>query len=155
MNREFLQTIQVAGQSLPEDVIESILTRHSEALSAAVADPGVTGGTGGKTFTQEDVNRIVSERLALHTGDSEREAALNAREAKLTCREYLLQKNYPAKLLELLDTSDAARFQAAADAMAMSFPGILTPEAPLYRAGTGTWQSDGAEALADAFKFKI
>ncbi|MEY8390407.1 hypothetical protein AALA98_03395 [Lachnospiraceae bacterium 45-W7] len=28
------------------------------------ADPAAGQGTGGKTFTQEDVNRIVQERLA-------------------------------------------------------------------------------------------
>ena len=54
------------------------------------------GAKGGRTFTQDDVNRIVSERLAhereklqASARDTEREKALAAREARLDCREYL------------------------------------------------------------------
>ena len=52
------------------------------------------GAKGGRTFTQDDVNRIVSERLAhereklqASAKDTEREKALAAREARLDCRE--------------------------------------------------------------------
>ncbi len=56
--------------------------------------PGASGGE--RTFTQDEVNRIVSDRLAREreklTGQAkkdEREKALEAREARLDCREYL------------------------------------------------------------------
>ena len=56
--------------------------------------PGATGGQGSeRTFTQEEVNRIVADRLARERAKSEpsladeREQALKAREAKLDCRE--------------------------------------------------------------------
>ena len=54
-------------------------------------------GTGGRTFTQEEVNKIVSDRLARakrETATDEREAALRAKEARLDCREYLSDKRH-------------------------------------------------------------
>ena len=70
------------------------------------------GAKGGRTFTQDDVNRIVSERLAhereklqASAKDTEREKALAAREARLDCREYLDAQGYPAALLDVLDGS--------------------------------------------------
>ena len=51
--------------------------------------------TGGKLFTQQQVNEIVRERLARErakaepTAIDERETALKAREARLDCRDYL------------------------------------------------------------------
>ncbi len=58
--------------------------------------PEASGGQGkGRTFTQEEVNRIVADRLAREKAKAEpspadeREQALKAREAKLDCREYL------------------------------------------------------------------
>lgn len=68
----------------------------------------------GKTFTQEDVNRIVSERLAREREKpDERERQLSAREARLTCREYLLDMRAPDIFLDVLDTSDPDKFKAA------------------------------------------
>lgn len=158
MDKEFLQTLQVAGQCLSEEVMEAILNQHNADLAAAAADPGVSGGSGGRTFSQDEVNRIVSERLArqrLRPADDQREAQLQQREHQLTCREYLLQKQYPGKLLELLDTSDPERFKAAADEMAASFPGICANQTPPpYRPGTGTRQWSGEDALSNAFKIK-
>nr|WP_325305635.1 hypothetical protein [uncultured Dysosmobacter sp.] len=92
--------------------------------------PGASGGE--RTFTQDEVNRIVSDRLAREreklTGQAkkdEREKALEAREARLDCREYLDTKGYPAALLEVLDSSDTAKFKAAADKLVELFPGLI------------------------------
>lgn len=95
--------------------------------------PGASGGE--RTFTQDEVNRIVSDRLAREreklTGQAkkdEREKALEAREARLDCREYLDTKGYPAALLEVLevlDSSDTAKFKAAADKLVELFPGVV------------------------------
>lgn len=68
-----------------------------------------------RTFTQEEVNRIVSDRLAKErarqTAPTERELALDARESRLTCREYLVNTGGPSVLLEALDTADPAAFR--------------------------------------------
>ena len=74
--------------------------------------PEENGGSSEKMFTQDDVNRIVSERLAREREkltqqpkEDEREQALKARENKLDCRDYLDAKKYPAALLDVLDLS--------------------------------------------------
>lgn len=89
-----------------------------------------------KLFTQEDVNRIVSERLKRHSGqmagqtsanDAEREKSLTARENKLTCREYIVEKGYPSDLLDALDTSDPEKFKENADKLAKLMPNTAKP----------------------------
>lgn len=67
--------------------------------------PEDAGGQGERLFTQEELNRIVGDRLARakrETDTDEREAALKAREARLDCREFLSDKKYPAELLHAL-----------------------------------------------------
>lgn len=158
MNKEFLKNFQVNGVPLTDEIIDSILAENGRDLEAAKANPGANGGTGGKTFTQEDVNRIVSERLARERGkpvDDERERNLKAREARLDCRDYLDSKKYPAKLLDLLDSSDVEKFKSAADAMVEGFPSIMQSAhevPPPYAAGTGTGNTYGTDAFASAFK---
>ena len=43
----------------------------------------------------------------------------------MDCREYLDSKGYPAALLEVLDSSDTAKFKAAADKLVELFPGVV------------------------------
>lgn len=157
MKREFLKNFQVNGTPLPDAVIDAILEEHGRDLEAAKADPGANGGTGGKTFTQEEVNRIVSDRLTREREkqpkDDEREQALKAREARLDCRDYLDSKKYPAALLDVLDSSDVEKFKAAADALVGKFPSVASQEVPPpYAAGTGTSNHFGSDQIANAFK---
>lgn len=159
MQREFLKNLQVNGAQLPDVVIDAIMSEHTRGLEAAKADPGANGGTGGKTFTQEEVNRIVSERLAREREklpkDDEREKALKAREARLDCRDYLDSKKYPAALLDVLDSSDVEKFKAAVDNMVGKFPGVVQSQEvpPPYCPGTGTGPVY-SDQIADAFKPK-
>lgn len=159
MQRDFLKNFQVNGTPLPDAIIDAILAEHGRDLEAAKADPGANGGTGGKTFTQEEVNRIVSDRLAREREkqpkDDEREQALKAREARLDCRDYLDSKKYPASLLDVLDSSDVEKFKAAADALVGKFPSVASQEVPPpYAAGTGTGNYFGGDQIANAFKPK-
>ena len=79
--------------------------------------------SGEKFFTQEQVNQIVSERLArerskaaTEQATTDREKALDAREQALKCRELVAgDKRYPAKLLDVLDTASFDSFKAQAD----------------------------------------
>ena len=79
--------------------------------------PEENGGQGGKLFTQEEVNRIVSDRLAREreTALREREKALEARETRYRCEDYLkeinLAENYRQDFLDVLDTSDFDTFK--------------------------------------------
>lgn len=68
-------------------------------------------GTGEKTFTQEDVNRIVQERLAKAKSSSEadftrREQELVQRELHMTAKEVLAEKGLPVQLIDALNCSD-------------------------------------------------
>lgn len=120
----------------------------------------------GKMFTQDDVNRIVSERLArdrkertTQTEADEKEQALKARESKLDCREYLSEKKYPAELLEVLDTSDVEKFKAAADKIQEMY-GLVSKgprfvEPPRFAAPMGgNRPSVTYDPVRDAFKPK-
>lgn len=66
---------------------------------------------GEKTFTQEQVNAIVGERLAKEKTKNEaalvqREQEIAKRELKITARERLASEGLPAELLEALNISD-------------------------------------------------
>ena len=90
-------------------------------------------GQAAKLFTQEELNRIVSDRLErerkkfsqeAEAAKSEQEAAyaereknLTARESRLNCREYVKGKGYPEELLDALDTSDYEKFKKSADSV--------------------------------------
>lgn len=162
MEREFLKNFQVNGAALPDAVIDAIMQENSRDLEAAAADPGVKGD-GGKLFTQDDVNRIVSERLARDRADrtspspaDEREAALKAREARLDCRDYLDSKKYPTALLDVLDSSDVEKFKGSVDTLVKTFPSIARAMEipPPFAAGTGTGGNygTGGGAFAEAFR---
>lgn len=79
------------------------------------ADPVANEGTGGnnKTFTQEDVNRIIQERLAKekakNNGDADlakREQELVQRELHMTAKEMLSEKGLPVQLFDALNCTD-------------------------------------------------
>lgn len=161
MKREFLKNLQVNGAALPDVVIDTIMQEHTRAMEAATANTGANGGTGGKVFTQDEVNKIVSDRLAREREkltqqpqEDEREKALKAREARLDCRDYLDSKKYPAALLEVLDSSDVDRFKSAADKLIEQFPGVAAAQMPPpYAAGTGTQNGNMIhDPIAAAFK---
>lgn len=68
---------------------------------------------GRKTFTQEDVNRIIQERLAKEKAKSngeadlaKREQELAQRELRLSARESLTGKGLPTELLDALNCTD-------------------------------------------------
>lgn len=101
---------------MSEEIKQNIDNQPSNAA------PAENGEQAGRMFTQDEVNKIVSDRLArdrekrsTQQQDDEKETALKARESRLDCREYLSEKKYPAELLDVLDTSDVEKFKAAAD----------------------------------------
>lgn len=85
---------------------------------------GTQTSTEGKTFTQEDVNRIVKERLAKEkskgNGDDElnkRAAELDLRERKLTAREKLRENGLPDYLVDALNMNTDEDFQKSMEAI--------------------------------------
>lgn len=137
--------------------------------------PEATGGQGGeKMFTQDDVNRIVSERLAREKAKAEpsaideRESAMRARENELKAREALDKgledmglKGYKCPtegmgvnaLLDILDTSDSEKFKKTV--IALLEAGAFNPQhQPLKLPGVDRTGSGGPDPIAAAFRPK-
>ena len=128
--------------------------------------PEASGGQGSeRTFTQEEVNRIVADRLARERAKAEpspadeREQALKAREAKLDCREYLATQGYPAALLDVLDSSDTAKFKASVEKLVKAFPALIGAQRSTFegwKPGENTHKGGAVpDPIAAAFKPKI
>ena len=113
--------------------------------------PKGSGDDGGRLFTQEEVNRIVSDRLARErekaaaqakeadkiTELEQRERALASRESAVRCGDYLkeinIAENYRTDFLEVLDTTDFDKFKAIVDRLGKPYITTIEIEgAPTY-----------------------
>lgn len=77
---------------------------------------------GQKTFNQDDVNRIVGERLARDREKAseeltKREQELADREFRLNSRQKLIDRGYPESIMEALNCSSEEAFNKALDAL--------------------------------------
>lgn len=126
--------------------------------------------SGGKMFTQEEVNQIVSERLRREreksttqpqdereTALQEREKAVAAKENAHRCREYLAEINidekYRQDFMEALDTSDFDKFKASVDKLGKYFIPVTTSTGATTSTPIGNIASDSVDArISAAFK---
>lgn len=120
-------------------------TTGSAENAAQDQNAKASGNNAEKTFTQDDVNRIVSERLARERekaveaakqpSEAEvRESDLSKRENKMSCKEYIFDNNYSEKLLDLFPTDNFEEFKKKVEQLTEAFPGLK-----LYRySGTVT-----------------
>lgn len=141
--------------------METNNTNQNPEQQPTTPTPEANGGQGEKLFTQADLDRIIGERLARERAKAEpspedaREADLKARESRMTCREYLSDKKYPAELLDILPTADAAAFKASVDKLAALFhspsPSVSSIRVDLGGPLTGS-PSRNTDGIADAFK---
>lgn len=122
------------------------MDNDNKAQSAAQqpnnAAPAATGESAAadKTFTQDEVNAIIRDRLARERAktdqpDKSKEQEISAREAKLDCREYIDNKGYPKELLNLFDTSNIETFKGSVENLIKAFPSIVGTKAT---GGTGS-----------------
>ena len=130
----------------------------------ANTQPEESGAQQERTFTQEEVNRIVSERLARErtkaepTPEEKKIADLEARESKFTCNEWLAEKGYSdelkAGMLEMFDTSNAESFKNNVEKLLKTFPAIIEPVC--NPVGRTTIEGGGInDKLASIFRPKI
>lgn len=108
-------------------------------------------GAGEKTFTQEQVNQIISDRLARDRAKgeaalAEREQQLAQRELLLTAREKLTENGLPVELVDALNVSSPEALEKAlstvktvmdkykAEAQPIKIIGGAKPAEVLYRA---------------------
>lgn len=88
--------------------------------SAEGTETSTEGMQQGKTFSQDDVNRIVQERLSkerakTESGFAEREKELARREFALDARKELSDRGYPEDLLDALNATDANSLKKSLD----------------------------------------
>ncbi len=120
---------------------------------------GANAGTE-KTFTQEEVNNIVQERLARERAKNEptpaelREKELTARENKMSCKEYIAEQKYPSELLDLFDTADMEQFKGNVEKMKELFPSIFMPPSkiPMFTRGCSLGGVTKPDPIAAAFR---
>ena len=108
---------------MAEDNNKNAAPQEQNATTAATG----VNGCAEKMFTQDEVNRIISERLSRErakadSDDSIAGKELTAREARLACKEYLIDKEYPKELLDILPTGDEKAFQDSVDKLMKLFP---------------------------------
>lgn len=85
-------------------------------------DPAAGQGAGERTFTQDDVNRIVQDRLAKDRVKSseelsKKEQELLQREFRLNSRQKLLDRGYPESIMEALNCSSEEALDKALDSI--------------------------------------
>ncbi len=147
--------------------MESINNTQDIQQQPTTPTPEASGEQGGeRMFTQDDVNRIVSERLARErqktepSAIDEREIQLKARESRLDCRDYLegLVKGGKVAsgvtgLIDVLDTSDKDKFQKTVDSLLEI--GAFNPQLqPLVLHKVDKYAPDAEQLIAAAFKPK-
>lgn len=106
-----------------------------------------------KTFTQEEVDRIVQDRLArerkkyeVPTPDplAEREKELNARETKLNIKELINSEGYPKELANTLKYNSFEEFKDQVESLKeMGLLNTVSTKAS-YRVSTSTKQGNGS-----------
>lgn len=125
-----------------------------------------TGAEGAqeKTFTQDEVNRIVQDRLAREKGKGseeldKREAALNYRERKMNVVDELRKNGLPDYLAEALNLNTDEDFQKSMEAIkrmkgesAGVQPGVIGKGSPIGDVGRG--YHDDSDQLRGAFGLK-
>ena len=123
-------------------------------------DAGTTPKPENKTFSQDDLNRIVSERLSKERAKAEsdiqkREQDLQQREFLLTARTTLTERGLPVELSGFLNLSDPEAFEKGLEILDNYIKSELKkttetakpkpPPGALYggRKETGSTKSDG------------
>lgn len=135
----------------------------NEGQTTGTTQPEANGAPAGKTFTQEEVNKIVSDRLAKERAKQEpqadpaaeqmaqREKDLSARENRLTCTEYIKENGLDAALMDIFDTGNAEAFKANVEKLLALYPAIdpAKPKCPTFTLGTSG--GSGPDPIAQAF----
>lgn len=146
-------------------------TNTTQAQQPTNATQAATGAPAaqqqGRMFTQDEVNQIVSDRLARERAKAApaepsaqdlREQELNARESALACKEYIANKKLPAVLLDIFPTSSEDAFKTAVQKLVDAFPIIAgKPSGMIVNTGTehGVPIGGGIDAqIASAFARK-
>lgn len=144
-------------------------TMNNEQQQPTTPTPEASGDQGEKLFTQDDVNRIVSERLAREKAKAEPsaidelETKLKARESLYDCRDYLDSLVNDGRawgkngmgvtaLLDVLDTTDAGKFKATVEKLLEM--GAFNPQHTPLKLPRVDYRGGHTDLIAEAFKRK-
>lgn len=106
----------------------------------------------GKTFTQEDVNRIISERLGKErekikkeqeTALEKREKEIAIREMRMNAREKLNSRGLPSELVDAINYSDEESIDKSIEILAKNYT------APSNSRNSGYVPRDGGTVKGD------
>lgn len=123
---------------------------NTKPVEGAQVNP--TPQEGDKTFNQEDVNRIVGERLAREkekaNADLEaREKEIAQREFRLKAKETLSERNFPADLLDAMNCSDEVAFNKSLEILSRY---VDTPRASKMTVDSGA--EHGGSGSSDSIR---
>lgn len=119
------------------------------------------GGNGEKTFTQDEVNKIVSERLAREKAKTdtithEEQKEIEKRANVVDCKAYIYDNDLPRELLEVLDTSDKEKFIANIEKLKPLLRNGEESASKSFKLGadgsSSTYPYETVDSLATAFK---
>lgn len=104
----------------------------------------------GKTFTQDEVNKIVRERLARQQAKTaedqasleQREKDLQKREVVLTAKELLRENELPESFSDILDLSDIEKLPEVIKTFRQSLTDYMDNQKPVIR---GTNPGEGSD----------
>lgn len=110
----------------------------------------------GKTFTQEDVNRIVQERLAKEKSKGSEEldkraAELDKRERRMNAVDELRKNGLPDYLVDALNMETDEVFQQSMEAIKKMKGETAAAQGVIIGSIPGTVKKGGSDNLRDAF----
>lgn len=102
---------------------------------------------GEKTFTQDDVNRIVGERLAKEKNKTEqdfskREQELQQREIHMTAKEMLSEKGLSVKLIDALNCTDMENLEKSISIIEETLKEYKEVHEPIFKGAVPADSSD-------------
>lgn len=136
------------------DNMEQNYISHTEEFQTT--EPSGKNGSEPKTFTQEDIDRIVQDRLARERKKYQpdepdpvesREKELKQREMALDIKELLNKEKYPAELANILKYSSVDEFKEQYEALKSLLPNSDAPKI-VWPSGV----SKGSSLKADPFR---
>lgn len=109
----------------------------------------------GKTFTQDEVNKIVQDRLARQQAKTaedqasleQREKDLQKREAVLTAKELLREKELPESFSDILDLSDVETLPEKLETIRQAIQEYMDAHKPIIK-GVQPGQGTGLPPMA-------
>lgn len=122
---------------------EETKTQQTQTESPAHSTPEDKGGTAAKTFTQEEVNKIIADRLTRERAKAQppeadqrsaelenREKALDDREMMSEFKDTLAARGYPKELADVLKGSNISELKTAMRIVDEAFYTRSTSEKP-------------------------